>query len=107
MEIVGRLLDRLFPGSCPGCGAAAPARVCRACWQARPVHPAMICRRCAGRLPCPDCPAGTGKLTAVLALGPYKGLWEHMIRLFKYHGRKDLARPLGGALAGLAGAAWP
>jgi predicted amidophosphoribosyltransferase len=94
VETLARTLDWLFPGTCPGCGALAPGRICEKCWAARERFPAVACR-------------GAGGLSETLALGPYRGLWARSLRLLKYHGRKDLAVPLGRELGRAASEAWP
>jgi len=43
-----------------------------------------------------------GPLAGVHVLGPYAGLIRRSVRLLKFHGRSDLARPLGRGLGRLA-----
>lgn len=83
------LLDLLLPTSCAGCGA--PGRpCCAACaavwWGLQPVERSTA----AGAPP-------------MYALARYRGVARHLVLAQKERGRRDLAAPLGAALArGLA-----
>lgn len=90
------VLDRLFPARCPGCSAWAPEGICAACWVSRSAI-------------APEAPVPAG-LDGVVALAAYDGLSRQMVRLLKFHGRKDLATVLGRKLASavpcVPGAIW-
>ncbi|HEU0086182.1 MAG TPA: ComF family protein [Pseudonocardiaceae bacterium] len=79
------LLDLVLPVACGGCGAPGPA------W----------CRHCAVllgppvRVHPPCCPARP----PVYVLGGYQGRLRAALLAYKEQGRRDLAVPLGGALA--------
>ncbi|OXM61559.1 MULTISPECIES: ComF family protein [Amycolatopsis] len=77
-------LDLLLPALCAGCGVAGAA-CCAACLLelARP-HPA---------------PRGAAGVP-VYALAPYGGTPRRLVLAYKERGRRDLADPLGRALAG-------
>jgi predicted amidophosphoribosyltransferase len=77
------LADLLLPAPCPGCGEPGE-RWCAACrerWQ----HPALL-----------DLPG----LPPVLALAPYRGSAREVLLAYKERGRRELARPLAGLVAG-------
>lgn len=79
------LLDLVLPSGCGGC--AAPGQTwCPGC---RSLLGAPV------RVHPPCCSAGP----AVYALGDYRGPLRTALIAYKEHGRRDLAVPLGGALA--------
>jgi predicted amidophosphoribosyltransferase len=79
------LLDLLLPVECGGCAVPGP----------------LLCPDCAGLLGAPVrvyppcCPAGP----PVYALGTYRGQLRTALLAYKERGRRDLAGPLGSALA--------
>ncbi len=84
-EVLHPLLDLLLPVDCGGCGVP-------------------------GALLCPDCevllgepvrvyPPCYGALAPVYALGAYRGRLRTALLAYKERGRRDLAAPLGSALA--------
>ena len=79
------MLDLVLPVSCGGCGA--PGRA----W----------CPRCRSLLGAPVRvhPPGGAPDAAVYALGAYRGALRTALLAYKEHGRRDLADPLGAALA--------
>ncbi|MCU1609452.1 MAG: hypothetical protein JWM45_1368 [Pseudonocardiales bacterium] len=84
-EVLRPLLDLLLPVECGGCGVPGP----------------LLCRDCAGLLGAPvqvypPCCA-TGP--PVYALGTYRGRLRAALLAYKERGRRDLAAPLGSALA--------
>jgi predicted amidophosphoribosyltransferase len=83
------LADLVLPGTCAGCGTAAPGSLCPNCLTVldglRP-HPVR---------PTPA-PAG---LPACVALGAYDGVLREVLLAYKERGRHVLARPLGDWLA--------
>ncbi len=102
------LLDALWPGRCPLCGAGSvdggPCPAHDPCRASR--HPR--CARCAARLPpslpdghrCAACARRPPRFTRALCLGDYgpgEPLREWVLAL-KHGGRRDLAVPLGQAL---------
>jgi len=80
------LADLLLPRTCAGCGVPG-ADVCPRCrrWLGAP-------RLAAPRRPPPGLPP-------TVAAGPYDGPVRPVVLAFKEHGRAELARPLGAALA--------
>lgn len=77
------LLDVLLPSSCAGCGRAG----------------SVWCTECAAAVGAPRrVPAGPG-LPAVYALGRYRGPLRAALLAYKERGRRELAAPLGRALA--------
>ncbi|TQJ02547.1 ComF family protein [Amycolatopsis cihanbeyliensis] len=83
------VIDLILPARCAGCGelGAACCTRCRTVWQApRPV----------ARGPTVE----AGQVGTVYALARYTGVPRRLVLAFKERGRRDLARPLGEALAG-------
>jgi predicted amidophosphoribosyltransferase len=84
-EVLSHLLDLLLPVDCGGCGAPG----------------AVLCLDCAALLGTPvqvypPCgPSGA----PVYALGTYHGCLRATVLAYKERGRRDLATPLGAALA--------
>ena len=79
------LLDLLLPIECGGCGVPGPL-LCPAC-EALLGVPIRVSPPC--------CAAGP----PVYALGTYRGRLRAALLAYKERGRRDLAAPLGGALA--------
>jgi predicted amidophosphoribosyltransferase len=84
MGVARTVLDLVLPVTCAGCGA--PGLAC--------------CPECraglAGPEPVPRGPTGD---SAVYALARYTGTARRLVLSYKERGRRDLARPLGAALA--------
>src|SRR5690348_8842370 len=84
-RVLRHLLDLLLPVDCGGCGTPG----------------AVLCPDCAALLGVPSqvypacCPTGP----PVYALGNYHGRLRAAILAYKERGRRDLANPLGAALA--------
>lgn len=102
------LTDAVYPRACHLCGAAAAGWACDA--HALPPRPALeSCGRCGAALPagfpdgfpCASCrraPPSFARLVALAEYGPDAPVREWVLA-FKHGGRRDLARPLGAALA--------
>jgi predicted amidophosphoribosyltransferase len=85
--LVDAVLDLALPQACLGCGSPR-------CW---------LCPRCAAPLRAPGhevrpSPAPAG-LPRVFAVAGYESVVRTLVVAHKEHGRLELARPLGGALA--------
>ncbi|MGH3841512.1 MAG: ComF family protein [Pseudonocardiaceae bacterium] len=83
--MLSSLLDLLLPVDCGGCGVPGPA-LCGDC--TRSLGAAV-------RVYPPSCQAGS----PVYALGTYQGRLRCALLAYKERGRRDLAAPLGAALA--------
>lgn len=90
------LLRRLLPRPCPGCGAQLGREVglCANCRSE--LHPHIELHSVLQPQVQPH----------LVTLGVYRGVTRRAIRALKYGGTRDLARPLGQALAGGIPADW-
>jgi predicted amidophosphoribosyltransferase len=92
MNLGSLALDLLLPAVCAGCGA--PGAAC--------------CPACRGDLGRPQPAPRSPLLVPVHALAPYSGVPRRLVLAYKERGRRDLADPLGRAMAetlpGLPGA---
>ncbi len=105
------LLDLLFPPRCVGCRRGG-AWLCAACLEQVGRVSGALCLRCgrpfAGAGPCPACRAGHWALDAARAPLFFEGAVQRAVHELKYRGRRVLAAPLAGLLAGyLQGLGWP
>jgi ComF family protein len=105
------LVDLLFPPRCVGCGAHSAA-LCPACADGVARLRPPICRRCGDPLgePAPRCAAchrHPPPYALARSLASYDGVVRDAIRALKFHGRRDLAAPLGRLLAAFAVQALP
>jgi|Deesub1362A_J573_1020465.scaffolds.fasta_scaffold00663_4 ComF family protein len=102
--MVERLLDILFPQSCPICSASSInhriAPICPECWQAISPYNGTMCRRCGRPIVsgaatmCGDCLRDEPPFTYARGYGLYRGGLEVAIKEMKYHGIKRLSSPL-------------
>ncbi|WP_406265156.1 ComF family protein [Nocardia sp. NBC_00881] len=83
---MGTLLDLILPTACGGCGLAGTAW-CAGCEAALDSPPVRVRPRTDPGVPC-------------WALGPYRGPGRRAVLAAKEQRRRDLAEPLGAALAG-------
>lgn len=86
---VRALLDLVLPVGCGGCGAPGSAW-CRGC---------AVLLGAPVRVYPPYRVAGPGASPGIYALGSYRGRLRTALLAYKERGRRDLAGPLGGALA--------
>lgn len=97
-ELVAALVDLVLPVGCPGCDGAAP--VGPGTGRPRRGDPALLwCPRCAGALRTATCTRLPGG-PVVLTVGRYTGPLRTAVLRYKERGRRDLAGPLAGLLAG-------
>lgn len=90
-QLLTQLMDLLLPRRCLGC-LRYDTWACEPCVQRHQLHQVVT-------WPHQD-------LAAVHSLGPYHDpFWRQLVELLKFHGVRELAQPLGQALAGLAEAA--
>jgi ComF family protein len=99
--IVSDLLDLLFPAVCLACRHArsGTAGLCADC--ARGLEGAALVECLACRAEGSGVPASRGDHARARLLAPYvyAGPLVELVHELKYGGRRDLARPLGGAMA--------
>src|SRR5690242_11053139 len=108
------LLNLLFPGECQVCGEAlhqfTRIPVCAACLTApEPLQADYFCVAChmpfVSRAPldesgrCSLCRLGLQGFDAVYTYGPYEGVLQNLVHLFKYRKVRPLAKPFGDRLA--------
>jgi len=100
------LVDLLFPPRCAGCGAHG-APFCPPCSAGLTRVRPPICGRCGDPLDhaapwCPVCRRRPPPYALARSLAAYDGVLRDAIRALKFHGRRDVAAPLGRLLAGFA-----
>lgn len=105
------LLDLLFPPRCAGCGRMGEW-LCAACLEQAPRMEGRLCERCgrvlSGGKRCLVCGSGTFALSQVRAPFFFEGAIQQAVHGLKYRGRRVLAEPLAGLLAGyLRNLTWP
>ena len=107
MNLFKPLLDLLFPPSCVFCGGRVGEEIkvlliCSPCLAQVPA-PETCCFRCAQpqakQENCPQCYGLTFAFKGACAVQAYKGQVKRAIHNYKYHGRKELAKTLGGLMA--------
>lgn len=107
MQILGDLLDVLFPRYCLACGVSlgddrAFRWLCPSCLAGIVPLGAHPCPVCAGNLgpgslpsACPDCRRLRPGFTGTLAVGRYQGLLRDLIVKWKYGRQRSIGWPLG------------
>lgn len=89
-------LRALLPRACPGCGAQLGRE-------------AGLCGACRARLlgaVSSHSPLQGAAAPHLVTLGPYRGMLRRSVRALKYGGARDLAAPLGRALAAAVPPEW-
>ncbi|MCR4431684.1 MAG: ComF family protein [Tepidanaerobacteraceae bacterium] len=116
-KIADGILDVLFPPE-PYCTVCAKKLetgeryICSACEKRlAPILP-PVCKKCGRPLDtdslCRDCRTNERTFVQARSFGHYDGVLKELIHLFKYGGRRELARLLGGRMVGtLAVLSWP
>lgn len=102
--MLNRLLNILFPSSCPLCQNPTThhktAPVCSYCWDTVKPYDGAICRRCGAplvsnaSLTCGECLKDETDFTYARSFGLHDGALKKAINLFKFHGIKHLSKPL-------------
>lgn len=102
--MLNRLLNILFPASCPLCQKEATqhktAPICPDCWDAVSPYTGAICRICGAplvsdaSLTCGECLKDEPAFTHARCFGLHDGALKKAINLFKFHGIKRLSKPL-------------
>ena len=105
----------------PRCAACARALetptagpVCSSCWSSIRALTPPLCGTCGDALPswrvisaaaerCARCRRSAGSIDAGRAAGEYEGPLREIVHVFKYEGRRSLARPLGRMIRETAG----
>jgi ComF family protein len=106
------LVDLLFPPRCVGCGAHGAA-LCPACTGGLGRLRPPICCSCGDPLGepslrrCAACTRHPPPYALARSFASYDGVVRDAIRALKFHGRRDLAAPLGRLLATFALQALP
>ncbi|MBS3983113.1 MAG: ComF family protein [Dethiobacter sp.] len=108
MNLFKALLDLLFPPSCVFCtgrvGEGTTALlICSLCLAQVPV-PEACCFKCAqplaaGQESCPQCSGLSFAFKSACTVQAYRGAVKRAIHNYKYHGRKEMAKTLGGLMA--------
>src|SRR3990172_8997605 len=104
-------LNLLFPENCPVCGnrgdRAETFPVCRVCWDKIEPYNGPLCKVC-GRflvsqeaLTCGECLKDAPRFEYARSFSLYDGAIKEAIHHLKYHGRRNLARPLAALLTPL------
>jgi len=105
-ELVSGLLQLIYPGRCPACGASAVAGdggLCARCRAALTADPDAACPRCGATVGpfalieggCSRCRQSRFHFDAVLRLGPYEGLLREVVLRLKHHSGEALGEGLG------------
>lgn len=112
-------MDVMFPGTCPVCNGTALHRgetCCIACQRRlSELVDTDYCARCGadagpferveGR--CPQCRRQAWSVSGLVRVARYDGVIQSLVQRFKFGGRQDLDRYLGGLMgAAVAGAPW-
>ncbi|MDP3947153.1 MAG: phosphoribosyltransferase family protein [bacterium] len=93
------LLDILFPSCCLSCGAdttVTRAVLCQACLDSISVRSAFFCPVCLGRIPDPNIRCHPdAKFLAGAAVSYDEPTVKELVRVLKYKGVREAAKPLG------------
>lgn len=103
--MISKIINHLFPSDCPVCNhpsdALTTAPFCADCWAGVRKYSGPSCRICATPFSseyaeiCSDCLKKPPLFSMAMSFGIYEGTLSQAINLFKFHGVRRLAKPLG------------
>lgn len=101
-QLASLLTDLLFPPRCIACGQV-DTWLCEPCAERIPRLEGPVCPRCgmpgAKAAPCPRCQQSPPRLEGIRSVFLFDGLVRDAIHRLKYRHGRQLARPLGQAMA--------
>ena len=103
-HIQNRVLNTLFPETCPVCHESASdhttAPICTGCWDSIRPYEGPRCDKCGipldsdSSMTCGECIKDEPAYRSVRSFGLYRGPLRKSINLLKYHNTKRLSKPL-------------
>ena len=103
--LIAKLLLQLFPSNCPSCDSPSDsvshAPFCKNCWSGVRKYTGPSCAVCAtpfsseDAVICAGCMKKRPLFSKAMSFGIYEGILAEAINLYKFHGIKRLAAPLG------------